>query len=222
MRKLDDKVSLRPTMQAALPKPEHDLEFVKVALGGQPLARWVADWRSPEGELWPVEAERGDLYEALFPQIEEELYGRQPDTVTLIWMQGEREAKEGWSGNYAENFRKLIAQFQRDLEMKEINVVIGRLNSYGLYGTDEYPHWEQMRQIQMDLAASDPRWTWVDTDEWNREEQPDGSYYFPEQVHYLPEGYAQMGRAFAEAALALLRENDGLEPLVIKGPDPDP
>ncbi len=61
---------------------------------------------------------------------------------------------------------------------------------------DELPDWNRIREIQVKIAGSTPRATWIDNDDLNGKH--DG-------LHYPPDGYKQLGLRFAEAAIVLIK-----------------
>ena len=54
--------------------------------------------------------------------------GKELDTISFVWMQGERDAKEGHSTVYAASMKGLIDQLRTDMKRDDITVVIGRLS----------------------------------------------------------------------------------------------
>ncbi|PXA03432.1 hypothetical protein DDZ13_12115 [Coraliomargarita sinensis] len=128
--------------------------------------------------------------------------GKRYDSVTFIWMQGERDAREGLSEVYAESFRGILDQLKKDLDRSEINFVLGRISDFHMENT-KYPHWTKIREIQMAIAESDPRGAWVDTDEMNG----GGPGTSGGGLHYNGAGYKALGQRFAEEAIALIKRH---------------
>ncbi len=193
MAGLNPDLSFTPTVTKALASDK--VIVVKDAAGGQPIRRWYKKWHAPKGKDIPAAKQPyGDLYDQLMGKVKSAVAGRRPDTVTFVWMQGERDAKESLSAVYAESFRGLVAQLQADLGRTDINVVIGRLSDYD-NANKSYPHWTKIREIQVKLAQDDPRTEWVDTDDLNG---PGNG------LHYTKEGYVELGKRFADKALALI------------------
>ncbi|MBI1336552.1 MAG: hypothetical protein GC164_06280 [Phycisphaera sp.] len=59
-----------------------------------------------------------------------------------------------------------------------------------------YPDWTMVRKAQVDVADSSDRFTWVDTDDLNGKTNG---------LHYTAEGYKELGKRFAEKAIALVK-----------------
>ncbi len=76
--------------------------------------------------------------------------------------------------------------------------MIGRLSDHGNNCPDR-PHWNLLRQIQVDLAQQHAHWAWVDTDDLNG---PD------DNLHYTRDGYARLGKRFAQSAIELLQTDN--------------
>lgn len=188
---LDPATTFTPAIQAAFP---HDqIIVVKNALGGKPIARWYKAWQSPAGIPAPADtAPIGDLYDRLMEDVRKAVGDSKPDTVTFVWMQGERDAKEFLSAVYEASLRGLIQQLRCDLGRPDTTFVIGRISNH-LGGQ---PHWDAVRQIHVKVAKSDPLGAWVDTDDLNGPAN---------DLHYVkPEGYAELGRRFAAKAVETL------------------
>ena len=73
--------------------------------------------------------------------------GKNFDSVTFVWMQGEADVKAGNVDVYATSFRGLLGQLEKDLNRKYINIIIGRRRDFGLKKRST-PKWGEMRQVQ--------------------------------------------------------------------------
>ena len=186
-----------PAVESALGK--ENVLVVQDALGGQPIQRWYKNWKSPDGKR---PESTGDLYDRLLKKVRAAVGDHQLKTVTFIWMQGERDAKMKWAGVYEEALRGIRDQLAKDLDFKEVNYVIGRLSDFDMENK-RYPHWTKIREIQMAVADSHPKFAWVDTDDLNDGKNRKGKE-IKNDLHYSAEGYKTLGKRFAEAALKML------------------
>jgi len=184
---LKPEVSFTPAVTQALAPDE--VLVVKDALGGQPIRRWYKKWKPAQGDEPKA---TGDLYDRLMAKVKKALAGKTPDTITFIWMQGERDAREKHGTVYAAALAGLVEQLRDDLGRKDVNFVIGRLSDYGKDAS-----WNQVREAQVKVAEADPRGAWVDTDDLNGPKNA---------LHYTKEGYAELGKRFAAKALELIRK----------------
>ena len=89
----------------------------------------------------------------------------------------------------------LIDQIKSDLNLKKLNVVIGRINDYG-NSNKSHPHWTMVRDIQVEVAKSLPSGAWVDTDDLNGKKN---------DIHATNPGYRTLGKRFAEASIKLIK-----------------
>lgn len=186
---LDPDVSFTPAVKQALPGDE--VIVIKDAQGGQPIRRWYRDWRAdPNGK---VAEGNGDLYRRLMNKVEVATGEKQIDTVTFVWMQGERDAKTGFADVYAASLAGLIEQLRTDLKRNDMRVVIGRLSDHT--PPQAAVPWDDVREAQAAVAEADPLAVWVDTDDLNGVN--DG-------LHYTRAGYKTLGERFANAALQLI------------------
>ena len=188
-----------PTVEKALGKDK--VIVVQDALGGQPIHRWWKQWKTPEGKK---PAQSGDLYERLMSKVNSAIKGKKLASVSFVWMQGERDAKMGWGDLYEEALVGLHAQLAKDLgrNPKEMTFVIGRLSDFDM-NNKRYVHWTKVREAQVKVADSNPKFSWVDTDDLNDGKNRRGKD-IKDDLHYSAEGYKTLGRRFAEASLKTL------------------
>lgn len=189
-----------PAVNKALGKDR--VIVIQDAQGGQPIQRWDKQWTSPSGEK---PEKTGDLYDRLMANVEPAIEGRELASVTFLWMQGERDARMEWASVYEASLKRVVSQLEKDLERKDIHLVIGRLSDFDLENK-RYPHWTKIREIQVSIAESDSRVDWVNTDDLNDGKIRQGKD-IENDLHYSAEGYKVLGERFAEQALKLIRIN---------------
>jgi hypothetical protein len=199
---LKAEMSLTPALATAF--GEENITVVKDAQNGAPIRSWVYDYeyldkREIKGK---AKADLGRKYTDLIKAVKPATEGKTYDSVTFIWMQGERDAKESLSEVYAKSFRAILDQLKKDLNLKEINFVLGRISDFDMTNS-KYPHWTKIREIQVQIAEADPRGAWVDTDEMNG----GGPGTSGGGLHYSRSGYNDLGKSFAEEAIALIKKN---------------
>ena len=100
------------------------------------------------------------------------------------------------------SLKGLYEQLSRDLGRGDVNFVIGRLSDFDL-DNGKYPHWTMVRDIQVKVAESSPRFAWVNTDDLNDGLNRRGNP-IKNDLHYSAEGYEALGRRFAERSLELI------------------
>ncbi len=183
--------AFRPAVEKALGKA--NIIVIQDALGGQPIQRWWKDWKSPKGEN---PAKTGDLYDRLMGKVNPAIKGQALKSVTFIWMQGERDAKERQGEVYEKSLAGLVKQLSDDLGRDDMNFVIGRLSDC-MNKNPGKSHWMEVRKAQIAVAEKNPRGAWVDTDDLNGPK---------DDLHYNKEGYAELGKRFAEKAVELVKK----------------
>ncbi len=199
---LDPEISFIPTVEKEF-GPENTI-VIKDAQGGQPIRRWHRDWKDFDGN--GIE-NAGDLYDRLLSKVSAAVEGKRPfDSITFVWMQGERDANEGLGEVYFESLAGLVEQLKTDLEFPELNVVVGRLSDFDL-NNQRYGHWSMVREAQMEFAETNSRSVWIDTDDLNDGLNRRGKE-ISNDLHMSVKGYEMMGLRFAEAAIKLIRENE--------------
>jgi lysophospholipase L1-like esterase len=204
MANLDPDESFLPALTEKIGTAE--LLVIKDAEADAPIHRWYKKWRSPTGGEPPA-AEAGDLYERLMTQVKQIGQDQRLQTVTLIWLHGERDAELEYGGVYAAALKGLIDQMQEDLGRTDLNVVIGRINDHGLAankpGTRLHDQWTRVRRAQVAAGEAGERRGWVDTDDLNTGADRMGKEV-EDDLHLTREGYSILGKRLAEKALELL------------------
>lgn len=175
---------------------------IQDALGGQPIQRWYKAWKSPDGQS---PESTGDLYDRLMEKVKPAIKGQKLESVTFIWMQGERDAKMQWGGVYEASLKGLYQQLSKDLGRDDVNFVIGRLSDFDL-GNKKYPHWTMVREIQAKVAESNSRFALVNTDDLNDGVNRRGKA-IENDLHYSAEGYKTLGRRFATSAVTSIQQH---------------
>lgn len=191
MARLDPNISFTPAVEKAFGK--ENVTVVKDAQGGQPIHRWYKKWEPAQGD---APATTGDLYDRLMKKIDVAVKENKFATVTFIWMQGERDAKEKHGDVYAASLKGLLAQLEDDLKRKDINFVIGRLSDAG--NANNKSDWGVVRKAQVEVAEAYARGAWVDTDDLNGEKN---------DLHYTVDGYKKLSERFAEKSIELIKKN---------------
>lgn len=178
---------------------EENVIIVKDAQGGQPIHRWFKDW-AMEGTDEPER--RGILYDRLMDKVNLAIEGKQLESVTFIWMQGERDAREQFGKVYGESLQGLVEQLSDDLGRDDINCVVGRLSDFDM-DNSSYPHWMLVREAQVEFADRHPRAAWVNTDDLNDGVNGKGKS-ITNDLHYSVQGYQNLGKRFALKAIELI------------------
>ena len=203
MAGLRPQESFTPAIASAFGKDR--VIIVKDAHGGQPIRRWYKKWKSASGD---TPKPTGDLYDRLMTKVKAAIEGKDIETVTFVWMQGERDAREKHGEVYATSLNGLFDQLSKDLQRDDIHVVIGRLSDFDLKNK-RYPHWTMVREVQVEVATKHPRGAWVDTDDLNDGLNRQGKE-IKNDLHYSAQGYKVFGQRLADKAIELIKgKSDG-------------
>lgn len=166
---------------------------------GQPIRSWYRNWTPPPGMEKPES--NTAVYDKLLSSVRKSIQNQKIDTVTLIWMQGEEDARMGYGSVYEQSFWGLIDQLKADLGIQEINFVLGRINDYWLPNRDIVDG-EMMRALQPKIAEARENGAWINTDDLNTGVNPWGTYEI-DGGHFTNAGYRVMGLRFARQACKL-------------------
>ena len=194
MAGLNPQVSFTPMVEKEFGK--ENVIVVKSAQGGQPIRRWYKEWKPAEGRAVAGNFKPGDLYDKMMGLVNPAIEGKKLASVTFVWMQGEKDARESHGEVYGASFAGLIKQLEKDLKRDDVNFVIGRLGN-GQLGGNRYPHWKEVREAQVKVAEDSDKGDWIDTDDCALK---------GDKLHYTKDGYKLMGQRFAEKAIALIKK----------------
>jgi hypothetical protein len=179
--------------------------IAKQAMGTQPIRRWYKNWEPLVGDEPKADPVLYDtLMKKVYAAISKKKIRKKNKiaSVTFIWMQGERDAREKLGDVYERSLTGLYKQLSRDLKRKDINFIIGRLSDFDMQN-EKYPHWTMIREIQVNVGESNPRFAWINTDDLNdgfdRNNNPINN-----DLHMSGEGYITLGARFAEKAIQLI------------------
>lgn len=200
MARLNLEESFIPTIEAKFGK--ENVLFAKHATGGRSIRRWYKNWKPPVGDQAKAAP---DLYDSLMVEIQKVIQKEKISTVTFLWMQGERDANSKYGEVYEESLKGLYKQLSNDLGRTDVNFVIGRLSDFDMLN-EKYGHWVQIRDIQVKVAASNPRFDWVDTDDLNDGINSEG-IEVKNDLHMSKKGYKIMGERFANKSIDLIEKN---------------
>ncbi len=175
---------------------------VRVGWPSQPIKMGYKAWAPPEGMQDPSPDKNGSTYETLIKSTQKAISGKQIDSVTYIWMQGEEDARAGWGSVYGKSFNGVLEQLKQDLKVTKINYVVGRINDYwttsqGLKDGD------LVRETLVKLGEAGPNAAWINTDDLNKGVNPWGGYDECDG-HFSPQAYRIIGQRFARKASLLI------------------
>lgn len=191
-----------------------------------------AQEREPETTMEEIEASFGHSYREMLREVRvamaeagerfPELHGRRLELHGAVWFQGWNDMiDERATAEYAENMAHWIRDLRRDLGVPELPIVIGQLGVDGVLPIGKDAKKQALKDAQAAAVALD-EWqgsvALVKTDQYwdeaadrvfrkgwkeNLEEWEKVGSDFP--YHYLGSAkcYSDIGRAFAEAMLAL-------------------
>jgi hypothetical protein len=143
---------------------------------------------------------KADLYDSLMVAVLPIIKNQKIETVTFIWMQGERDANEEMGWVYEKSLLGVYKQLCKDLKRKDINFIIGRLSDYN---NPNYEHWDMIRNIQMEVGESKPHFAWINTDDLNSGIDKSGKQV-ENDLHLTEAGYKTLGERYAEKAISII------------------
>lgn len=204
--------SFTPTVEKEF--GQKNVIVVHDAHGGQPIRRWYKKWKPESGE---APKSTGDLYNRLLKKVKAATKDHKIASVTFLWMQGERDAREKHGGVYLASLKGLREQIKLDLNRDQIYFVVGRLSDFDMQNK-RYPHWTKIRQVQVQFAEQNDRTLWVDTDDLNDGLNRRGKE-IKNDLHYSATGYKVFGSRLAEQAIKLIKGQQSQTPKAEKVTD---
>lgn len=195
---LKPEESFKPLLEASYGKGK--VLVVKDAMGSQPIRRWVK-----QQDVDSAGQNQGDLYDSLMTKVWKVTTMDRIKTVTFVWMQGERDARESLAEKYEKSLLELYQKLSEDLKRTDVNFIIGRLNDFDMENKT-YPHWTKIREIQQKTGASNDRFAWVNTDDLNDGFDRNGNAIHND-LHMSKDGYTILGERFAKEAIKLINNH---------------
>lgn len=193
MARLKPETSFTPAVAKAF--GEENVIVTKVSKGGTPIAMWYQGDKTGNGKT-------GQFYQQILTQVAAATEGKKIESITFVWMQGERDAQTGQAGTYADNLTGLIAKLRADLKHPRMTVVIGRISDFAM----DKPDWISVRETLVKTAEADPRGAWVDTDDLNDRKDKSGKVV-RHDLHLVGDGYVMLGKRFADKAIELIQKH---------------
>jgi hypothetical protein len=200
MVRLNESKTFIPILKKEFGKD--NIIVVKDAMGSQSIRRWYKYWKATKDNSLK---QNGDLYDRLMIKVNDSIKDQNITSVTFIWMQGERDARMQWSDVYKESLLGLYNQLSKDLRRNDMNFIIGRLNDFDM-NNEKWPHWTKIRAIQVKVAESNRRFSWVNTDDLNDGLNSEGKI-ITNDLHMSEKGYDTLGMRFAKHAICLINGN---------------
>ena len=210
MRGLKPEQSFIPAVQKAF--GGNQCIVVHNGWSGARIQQWYKQWKDSTGALPKNPELTGALYDKMMIKVNAAIKGKKLDSVTFVWMQGEADAKPSLSEVYKASFLGVLEQLKKDLNVADINYVVGRISDFGMQGKGN-SHWEKVREVLVELGTESPRGAWVDTDDLNDGMQSRGKTEPKELVkvtndlHYTDEGYVILGQRLADKAIELINKH---------------
>ena len=208
---LNEKETFIPSLEEKFGK--NMILVVKDAKEGKPIRRWYKKWNEKSKEndnLNPINEygkdSLGDLYKKLITKVKKTIVNKKIKSISFIWMQGERDARENLAQYYEKSLFGLYDQLSKDLKRENINFIIGRINDFDLKNLN-YKHWTKIREIQVKVAESSDKFSWINTDDLNDGYNKKGDS-IKNDLHMSVEGYKTLGKRFAEKAIELIVNNN--------------
>ena len=186
---------------------KENVTVVHCSRSGRGIRFWVSDYSLPEGHPFhgKLKAGNGEEFPRLVKAIKAEGDASKYTSVHFIWMQGESDANRDLGVAYERSFKTLVSQLKKELGIKQMHFVIGRLSNWGLYRDKHADAWKRMRAVQQKLADDDPMGAWIDTDDLIGGDKSNP----PGDLHYRGEQSVTLGTRFAKAALKQLASKPG-------------
>jgi len=197
MQRLKPKESFIPAVEKAWGADK--VIVVKSAYGGQPIRRWVKNWKPAVGD---EPKGTGDLYDRLLRAVREAAGDHELLSVNFLWMHGEQDAMEKHGAVYHQALNSLREQLLADFKARPFFMVVGLLSDFN---SVRFPHWKQVRDAQIEFASSFPEASTVTTDDLNDGLDRKGKEVVND-LHYSANGYILLGERLAGELRALHAE----------------
>ncbi len=168
--------------------PDSNFMLVKYAIGGASLLDWAPDYDSTRATI-TGNAHFGAMYDSLWKYVDQAITSTDKTTeiVTLLWMQGERDARIPEAGiDYYPHFKTFIERIRQDANRPYLPIIFGLANP----DPARYAAVDTVQAAQRRVAHETDN-VWIintsDLGKWN------------DDVHYNSAGQLELGQLFGEA-----------------------
>jgi hypothetical protein len=178
--------------QALAPTYPGEILVLKYAVDASSLLDWAPRWDHTRAEI-TGNPHFGPLYHSLLGFVAQVQAGREGDcpAASVIWMQGERDARFPEAGReYEQNLSELVRRLRQDLNAHDLPFLLGRINPPPAH----YPAVEEVQRGQAAVAQRLNGVVLVSTE---------GLAKHGDGLHYNTAGQLELGRRFAEAYLQI-------------------
>ncbi len=165
--------------------PGQKIGIVKFAVGGTSVTQWDPDKQGG--------GKRAGLYGRLMGYVKAARDNTPGgvEFVGLVWMQGERDSRDGkLAAAYTANLKKFVDRVRKDTGAADLPFVLGRIRT-----PDSYKFRDVVRKAQTEVAANIPNSAWADAD---------GLEMKGDNLHYNTKGQMGLGQRFAQVYLKLV------------------
>ncbi len=142
-------------------------------------------------------ADWSNHYPKLLEDVAGSLVGNSYESVSLVWMHGENDARTPSQSDYKKHFKEMLDRLRADLKSPNLKFVIGRISDTGMSGSSG-AFVSDVREAQVEVADEDPNGAWVDTDDLIRMGRDSDGF------HYSRNASAILGERFARKAMSQL------------------
>lgn len=199
----DVKKGFASTVEAMIGK-KPDLVFHSKP--GRGIRFWVKEYQLPKDHPMAdlsKNKSNGEEFPKLVELVKKSYDPTKFKTVHLIWMQGESDANRDLGVAYEASFKTLLENLEKELGIKKLHFVIGRISDFGLHGDAKTKvAWTRMRKAQEKLATDNPQGKWIDTDQFIPAEEKTKKG----NLHYPKEEAVKLGARFGQAVLIQIAE----------------
>ena len=168
--------------------PDTNFLLIKYAIGGASLLDWAPDYDSTQATI-TGHAYFGHMYDSLWKQVEQVTTGYNTETIALLWMQGERDARVPEAGvHYYPRFKSFIETIRQDVGVLTLPVIFGLVNP----DPGRYAAVDTVQAAQRNIARDVDHVWMIDTSDLSK---------WDDQVHYNTQGQIELGRRFGKVLL---------------------
>lgn len=188
--------------------PNETIGIVKQGKGGTGILAWSPDWTKEKADL-TGDAHKGNLWKALIRKVKDAQEAAPCETEGFVWMQGAKDMRNLQTAEaYLDNLEAFFSAMRQEVNVPELPIVLGSYRMNGLPDkitesniTDGMKPSEkstiQVLKAQWDIQDLAPPVKMIPLRNIQQHPKPN--------VHFNTNGQLQLGKAFAEGYLQLVR-----------------
>lgn len=172
--------------------PDKKFILIKYGIGGSSMFDWAPNYSIERAKI-TGKPEFGNMYATLLKKVDSITSGLDTRIVSLLWMQGERDARVPEAGKeYYDNFQRFIEAIRKDTKNPDLPIIFGKINP----PQSRFTLVDSVAAAQKRISENIKNMILVSTDGLSKKK---------DSVHYDSNGQLELGRRMGESLIKVMQ-----------------